>query len=48
MEVHPDDGNSHELEDAWTLWFQKQAESGTVQGAKWLESLREVMTFGTV
>ena len=48
MEVHPDDGKLHELEDAWTLWFQKITDTGTVQAANWLESLREVMTFATV
>jgi len=38
----------HELEDKWTLWFQKQQTEGTVNAKSWLESLKEVMTFGTV
>lgn len=39
---------SHALEDAWTLWFQKQKDSGTVNAKSWLEGLTEVMTFSTV
>lgn len=38
----------HELEDRWTLWFQKQQTEGTVNAKAWLESLKEVMSFGTV
>lgn len=38
----------HNLEDTWTLWFQKKNTTGTVQARAWLDSLKEVMTFGTV
>jgi len=38
----------HPLEDTWTLWFQKQAESGSTSAVAWLEGLKEVMSFGTV
>jgi hypothetical protein len=39
---------SHALEDAWTLWFQKQRDTGTVNPKSWLEGLTEIMTFSTV
>lgn len=38
----------HPLEDTWTLWFQKQNESGSTNALAWLEGLKEVMSFGTV
>lgn len=38
----------HPLEDTWTLWFQKQNESGSTSAIAWLEGLKEVMSFGTV
>jgi len=38
----------HPLEDTWTLWFQKQSETGTTSALAWLEGLKEVMSFGTV
>lgn len=38
----------HPLEDTWTLWFQKQNESGSTSATAWLEGLKEVMSFGTV
>jgi len=46
MELDPE--QSHPLEDTWTLWFQKQNESGTTSALAWLEGMKEVMSFGTV
>jgi len=48
MESAENLSESHALEDAWTLWFQKQKDSGTVNAKSWLEGLTEVMTFSTV
>jgi hypothetical protein len=42
------EAEKHTLEDKWTLWFQKQQNEGTVNPRAWLESLKEVMSFGCV